>query len=59
MILKSDGLKPLANILLNTQDKAIIKDCSWALSNLCRGRPLAKFELIKEAINKLDNPWKT
>ena len=40
MILKCDGLKPLVNILLNTQDKKIIKHGSWALSNLCRGRPL-------------------
>ena len=39
MILKCNGLKPLVNILLNTQDKNIIKDGSWALSNLCRGLP--------------------
>lgn len=40
MILKCDGLRPLVHILLNTNDRKTIKHGSWALSNLCRGRPL-------------------
>jgi len=50
MILKCDGLKPLVDIIHNTQDKKIIKHGSWALSNLCRGLPPPEFELVKEAI---------
>ncbi|EAR83119.1 importin subunit alpha (macronuclear) [Tetrahymena thermophila SB210] len=53
MILKCDGLKPLVNILLNTNDRKTIKHGSWALSNLCRGRPLPDYNLVQEAVKPL------
>lgn len=53
MILKCDGLNPLVKILMNTTDKKTIKHGSWALSNLCRGRPLPQYELVKNAIEPI------
>lgn len=53
MILKSGGLDPLITIIENTNNKATIKHGTWALSNLCRGRPLPEFYLVKNAIPTL------
>lgn len=50
MILKSGGLDPLIRIIENTNNKATIKHGTWALSNLCRGRPLPEFYLVKNAL---------
>jgi hypothetical protein len=53
MILKCDGLNPLAKIIMNSNDKKTIKHGSWALSNLCRGRPLPPPELVSNAIEPI------
>lgn len=53
MILKSGGLQPLINIINKATNKNTIKHGTWALSNLCRGRPLPKFNLVKAAIPTL------
>ena len=49
-ILNCGGIKPLIKILQITDDKNTIKHGTWALSNLCRGKPLPYFEQVKEAI---------
>ena len=53
MILKAGGLRPLIKIIENSSNKNTIRHGTWTLSNLCRGRPLPKFELVKEAIPTL------
>jgi len=50
MILNAGGLKPMINLLTTSGNKHTIKHGTWALSNLCRGRPAPRFELVKEAI---------
>ena len=50
MILNCGGIKPLIKILQTTENKNSIKHGTWALSNLCRGKPLPDFEQVKEAI---------
>ena len=50
MILKAGALHPLIKIIENTNNKNTIKHGTWALSNLCRGRPLPNFDLVKDAI---------
>ena len=50
MILNCGGIKPLIKILQTTENKNTIKHGTWALSNLCRGKPLPDFEQVKEAI---------
>ena len=49
-ILKSGGLEPLVRLIQNTTDKVMIKQGAWALSNLCRGSPLPKYEFVKSAV---------
>lgn len=53
LILKFNGLEPLIKIIETTSNKNTVKHGTWALSNLCRGRPLPKFELVKNAIPTL------
>ena len=50
MILKYNGIDPLIKIIENTNNKNTVKHGTWALSNLCRGRPLPQYELVKSAI---------
>ena len=53
MILKLGGLDPLLYIIDNSKNKNTIKHGTWAVSNLCRGRPLPDFDLVKKAIPTL------
>jgi importin subunit alpha-6/7 len=46
-------MSPLVNILMSTDDVKIIKHGSWTMSNLCRGRPLPDYELVKNASEPL------
>jgi len=49
MILQWGGLQPLLDIVNNTENKAIIKHGTWAISNLCRGKPLPDLEKVEIA----------
>jgi importin subunit alpha-6/7 len=50
MILKYGGLTHLIKIVDESNNKNTIKHGTWAISNLCRGRPLPKFDQVKFAI---------
>lgn len=49
-ILGYNKLEILINLILRSSNLRIWKIGSWLVSNLCKGRPLVKFELIKPAI---------
>jgi hypothetical protein len=49
-IIRAGGLINLVQVMEKLTDEALIKHCCWALSNLCRGSPLPKYDLIKLAI---------
>ena len=53
MILKYGGLEPLIKIINTTSKPNTIKHGTWALSNLCRGRPLPDFKYVGNAIPTL------
>jgi len=56
MVLKQGGLTALAAALLdpvNTNKTTFVRNGIWALSNLCRGRPLPEFKYCAPAINPL------
>lgn len=40
----------LCNIAEKSTYKSIIKRAAWAISNLCRGTPLPKFEMVKNGV---------
>lgn len=39
----------LIKIINNTQNKLIVRNGSWAITNLCRGHPPPNIQLIKNA----------
>ncbi len=49
-IIRAGGLVSLVDVVGRTNNETLIKHSCWALSNLCRGSPLPKYELIKSAI---------
>lgn len=49
----------LVKLLNRTIDESIVKQGLWALSNLCRGKPLPAFSKIYKAIEPLVNAIKT
>lgn len=50
MIIMRGGVDCLVRIGENNQNMSVIRKIAWVLSNLCRGCPLPKYELIKPAI---------
>jgi len=46
-------LDPLLQIVNTTNNKAIIKHGTWAISNLCRGKPLPELKMVEAAIPTL------
>ena len=49
-IIRHGGLRNLVAVVKNITDDSLIKHCCWALSNLCRGTPLPKYDAVQEAI---------
>ena len=56
-ILKAGAVQPISNILMQVQEgqqsTAFIRNASWTLANLCRGKPNPPFEMIREALPAL------
>lgn len=53
-VLKSGALTIIAQVLDGAQSgTTFLRNCSWALSNLCRGKPTPDYELVKRAIPSL------
>lgn len=53
-VLKSGALTIIAQVLDEAQSgTTFLRNCSWALSNLCRGKPTPDYELVKRAIPSL------
>ena len=54
IIIERGAVEPIANLLLRiTAGSSFIRNASWTLSNLCRGRPGPPFMKIKNAIPAL------
>ena len=47
-VLQAGAVKPISNILMQVQEgqqsTAFIRNASWTLANLCRGKPNPPFE---------------
>ena len=53
MIIQRNGLATLIKLAEKSSHKNIIQRAAWAISNLCRGKPLPKYEAIKLGISSL------
>ena len=59
VVLQNQGLPLLINCLKNSQKFTMIQKASWAISNLCRLKPLPNFRMVIEAMPVLAELIKT
>lgn len=50
LVLGLGALKPLLFLLMNSDRESVIRNATWTVSNLCRGKPKPVFEDVKPAI---------
>jgi importin subunit alpha-6/7 len=50
IILQNQGLPLLIKCLQTSSKHSMIKNASWAISNLCRGKPGPIYEMVKDAM---------
>ena len=56
IVIKTNAIKVMSNLLLKyieQKNEQIIKNGSWALSNIIRGKPTPPFKTIKPAVNAI------
>jgi hypothetical protein len=49
-VIAAGGLIKLVDVVKKYSAKTLVNMCCWALSNLCRGHPLPKYEDVCPAI---------
>jgi hypothetical protein len=54
LVIMEGAIQPIANILDTAQPgSSFVRNASWTLSNLCRGRPAPQFEYVARAVSSL------
>ena len=54
LVINEGAIGPIADILDRAQPgSSFVRNASWTLSNLCRGRPSPQFHKVQRAINSL------
>jgi len=55
-VLRADALAYLLRIFVDeSQNRGLLRNATWTLSNFCRGKPHADFEILRPALNLLVN----
>jgi len=49
-VLKADAMTYIVMNIKNPANESLLGNMVWSVSNLCRGRPLPKWELVEEAL---------
>ncbi|XP_953531.1 importin alpha, putative [Theileria annulata] len=50
LVLSLGALKPLLYLMANSQKDSVLRNATWTISNLCRGKPKPFFDDIRPAI---------
>lgn len=50
LILNFGAMTPLLEIISKDSSQQMLRNVAWTISNLCRGKPIPKFELVKDCI---------
>merc|ERR1740138_474770 len=54
LVLQSGGLHPIMQVLSNSDKTSLMRNATWALSNLCRGKPPPPLEWVSPALTTLN-----
>lgn len=55
LVLQSGGLNPIMTVLRDSDKTSMMRNATWTLSNLCRGKPPPPFEWVSPALGTLAN----
>jgi|Transcript_122438 hypothetical protein len=55
LVLQSSGLNPIMTVLRDSEKTSMMRNATWTLSNLCRGKPPPPFEWVSPALGALSN----
>merc|ERR1719421_1424980 len=55
LVLQSGGLTPVMTVLRESEKTSMMRNATWTLSNLCRGKPPPPFEWVSPALGTLAN----
>jgi len=55
LVLQSGGLNPVMTVLRESEKTSMMRNATWTLSNLCRGKPPPPFEWVSPALGSLAN----
>jgi len=53
LVLQSGGLHPIMQVLSASEKTSMMRNATWALSNLCRGKPPPPLEWVSPALSTL------
>jgi hypothetical protein len=53
LVLQSGGLEPVMNVIKSAEKMSIIRNATWTLSNMCRGKPQPPLQWVVPALGTL------